>query len=100
MVKQAGDKAVWIKSIKERTLLPQKDLDKSIKQLEAQKLIRSIKSIKFPTRKMYILEGLAPSIELTGGPWYSGSDFDSALIAVLLDVVTRYINEQVGLPCK
>lgn len=50
---------------------------------------------QFPTRKMYMLFHLTPSVEVTGGVWYTDNEFDSAFVRVLLDHVYNYIAKQV-----
>lgn len=98
-IKESGDRGVWSKTLKAKSGLHQSVLTKCISQLEGLKKIKSVKSVKVrrvslllhlslndsrraqnPTRKMYMLEGLTPSIELTGGPWYTDNDLDTELI--------------------
>ncbi len=50
-----------------RTNLAQPQVTKIIKVLENRALIKSIKSVNNPSRKLYMLSELEPSRELTGG---------------------------------
>jgi len=43
-----------------------------------------------------MLEGIAPSIELTGGPWYSDSDLDTEFVETASKLCHRYVMELVG----
>jgi DNA-directed RNA polymerase III subunit RPC6 len=39
---------------------------------------------------MYMMTYLEPSVEVTGGPWYTDSEFDSAFMSILLDQFYNY----------
>jgi hypothetical protein len=62
-------KGVWTKDLKIRTNLGQQQLSKIFKALEARGLIKSIKAVTNPTRKLVMLAELEPSKEVTGGAW-------------------------------
>ena len=49
---------------------------------------------------MYMLEGLTPSIELTGGPWYTDNDLDTELIEMVARLCRRYVVQLVRLTLK
>ena len=61
------------------------------KNLENNRYIKSIKSVKHPTRKIYMLYNLQPSIDVTGGPWFTDSELDTEFIETLLEVCWRFI---------
>lgn len=42
-----------------------------------------------------MLEGLEPSIALTGGPWYTDNEFDTEFIKLLMSASLRFIQEKV-----
>jgi len=44
---------------------------------------------------MYMLFHLTPSVEVTGGVWYTDNEFDSAFVRVLLDHIYNYIAKKV-----
>ena len=50
------------------------------------------------TRKIYMLEGLEPSIALTGGPWYTDNELDTEFIQNLTEACYRLISDIVRLP--
>src|SRR5690606_33899009 len=62
--------------------------------LESKCFIKAIKSVKHPTRKIYMLYHLQPSIEVSGGPWFTSSDMDQAFIHTLLDTVEQFIQSK------
>lgn len=52
-------------------------------------------AIQHPTRKIYMRYDLTPSIEITGGPWYSGNELDMELIELLQALAKKYIKQKV-----
>lgn len=55
------------------------------------KLIKQMKSVLTPTRKIYILYHLEPPEEATGGCWFSEGELDSELVERLGEVVVWYV---------
>lgn len=58
--------------MKIRTNLAQPIITKILKTLEGRKLVKSVKNVNNPSRKVYMLYELEPSRELTGGAWWVG----------------------------
>jgi DNA-directed RNA polymerase III subunit RPC6 len=52
---------------------------------------------QYPTRKMFFLEHIIPSIEVTGGPWYSGAELDLEFIEGMKKLVLKLIKTAVRL---
>lgn len=50
-----------------------------------------------PTRKIYMLTGIAPSVELTGGPWFTDNELDVELVETLKKVVRKFLQQKVRL---
>lgn len=91
-IKGADNRGIWTKDLKQRTNLHQTVLTKVLKSLEVTKrLIKSVRNVKSPTRKVYMLVGLEPSTEVTGGPWFSETELDVEFINELCRVCHRYI---------
>lgn len=65
-----------------KTNLQQPVVTKILKTLEHRNLIKSVKSVQNPTRKVYLLYDLEPARELTGGAWWVPS-FTCALGATV-----------------
>lgn len=42
-----------------------------------------------------MLEGLEPSISLTGGPWYTDNELDIEFIQLLMDACYKFIHDLV-----
>jgi hypothetical protein len=60
---------VWTRDLKVRTNLAQPQVTKMLKALEGKSLIKSVKNVNNPSRKLYMLFELEPSREITGGAW-------------------------------
>ncbi len=50
-----------------------------------------------PTRKIYMLYHLEPSVEMTGGPWYTDHELDTEFIKLLCSACLRFIRDRVRL---
>ncbi|UZJ52204.1 hypothetical protein CBS101457_001524 [Exobasidium rhododendri] len=90
-IRDAGNEGIWTKQLKSRTNLHQTIMTRCLKALDGKALIKAVKSVKFPTRKIYMLYGLTPSIELTGGPWHTDHDFDAEYVTNMSIFIHRYI---------
>ncbi|CCE62060.1 hypothetical protein TPHA_0B03880 [Tetrapisispora phaffii CBS 4417] len=93
-IEASGREGIWTKTIKARTNLHQHVVLKCLKSLESQRYVKSVKSVKYPTRKIYMLYNLQPSIDITGGPWFTDSELDVEFINSLLTIVWRYVSEK------
>lgn len=74
-----------------RTNLHMTTMNRAIKALESRDYIRSIKTVKFPTRKTYILARLQPSEDVTGGPFYTDGVLDSEFILQMSWWTERFV---------
>lgn len=52
--------------------------------------------LQTPTRKIYMLTGIAPSVELTGGPWFTDNELDVELVETLKKVVRKFLQQKVS----
>ncbi|PLW46929.1 hypothetical protein PCASD_08135 [Puccinia coronata f. sp. avenae] len=93
-IANAGNIGIWTKTLKMRTNIHQTNLTKCIKSLENKNLIKAVKSVKFPTRKIYILSELQPSVEHSGGPWYTDNELDTEFIGVLLQSIHKCLQDR------
>lgn len=87
VVHSMGRQGIWVRAIQKRTNLHKSILDRCLKSLEGKNYIKSVHNVKFPTRKIYMLSGLAPSEEVTGGAWFT----DGVLDANFINSVAGYI---------
>ncbi|EHY57238.1 hypothetical protein ABEF92_005739 [Exophiala dermatitidis] len=94
IVDAAGTAGVWTKTIKFRSSLHGRVLDRVYKSLETKGLIKPMKHVKNPGRKMYILSGLEPSEEASGGAWFSDGRLDIGLVDTISKVIEHYVSTQ------
>ena len=93
-VERSGNAGISTKELRGRANMQHQQVAKVLKKLEARKLVQPVKSVTSKNKKMYIVHGLEPSRELTGGSWYSGSEFDHELIRMLQQVTIQYIQKE------
>ncbi|KAJ3920217.1 RNA polymerase Rpc34 [Lentinula edodes] len=92
-IRGAQNEGIWVKHLKAKSNFHQTVLDRCIKTLEQKKLIKKVPSVQHPTRKIYMLEGLAPSVALTGGPWFTDGEFDTEFIETLMKACFKFIRD-------
>ncbi|GAA6025745.1 hypothetical protein JCM8202_005259 [Rhodotorula sphaerocarpa] len=93
-IRDAGNMGIWSRTLTTKTGLPRATIAKALKVLEGKKTIKTVKSVKTPTRKIYMLTGIAPSVELTGGPWFTDNELDVELVETLKKVVRKYLHQK------
>ncbi|WIA18894.1 hypothetical protein OEZ85_003566 [Tetradesmus obliquus] len=94
VIKQAGNTGVWTRDLKVRTNLAQPQVTKMLKALEGKSLIKSVKNVNNPSRKLYMLFELEPSREITGGAWYTDQQLDREFIEVLRETCFKLVERQ------
>ncbi|KAJ3096123.1 34-kDa subunit of RNA polymerase III (C) [Phlyctochytrium planicorne] len=93
LIKAEKAKGIWIKDIKEKSGLHTKVVNDIIKHLE-KSLIKSIKSVKHPTRKLYMLAEYEPSEEITGNVFFTDQEIDVPFIEALSETIYMHILSQ------
>ncbi|KAF8323811.1 hypothetical protein DL93DRAFT_2069843 [Clavulina sp. PMI_390] len=93
-ISAGGTKGVWKRTLVTHTKLVPTIFDRTVKKLESKNLIKLVKNVEHPTRRMYMLYHLEPSVELTGGPWYTENELDTAFIDAYAQATIKYIREQ------
>ncbi|XP_052765997.1 DNA-directed RNA polymerase III subunit RPC6-like [Mya arenaria] len=83
IIKDAGNKGIWIRDIRFKSNLLLTQVNKILKNLESKKLIKAVKSVAASKKKVYMLYNLEPDRTVTGGAWYSDQDFESEFVEVL-----------------
>lgn len=91
MISKSGNLGIWTKDIKLSSGLPSQTLTKIYKTLTSKGLIKPFKSVASKTKTLYMLEGIEPAKELTGGPWYTEQEFDFEFISELRSFVLMLI---------
>lgn len=93
-IESSGTAGIWTKTIKAKSGVHAKVLDRVYKSLEQRGLIKPMKSVKHPQRKMYIRAGLTPSEEATGGTWFNDGKLDVGMIEAVTDAIEAYCSFQ------
>ncbi|KAF8633692.1 hypothetical protein AX15_001298 [Amanita polypyramis BW_CC] len=90
-ITSARAEGIWTKTLKAKTNLHQNVVDRCLKSLVQKKLIKRVPAVN--NKKIYMLEGLEPSAELTGGAWYIDGELDTGLIHHLSEACLKIIRE-------
>ncbi|RUP50241.1 RNA polymerase Rpc34 [Jimgerdemannia flammicorona] len=99
-IKAAGNEGIWTKVLKHKTNLHQQVITRCLKALELKQMIKAIKNVKYPTRKMYMLYELSPSVEVTGGAWYTDQELDTEFIENVAKACYKFIYSRVRISLK
>ncbi|SAM01625.1 hypothetical protein [Absidia glauca] len=90
-IRASGGDGIWTKDLKKKTNLHTIVLNRTLKTLEQKQEIKSVKHVKYPTRKIYMLFDTTPSSEVTGGAWYTDQELDTDFIDSLKAACFKYI---------
>ncbi|KAH9941555.1 RNA polymerase Rpc34 subunit-domain-containing protein [Amylocystis lapponica] len=93
-IQASGNEGIWTKHLKSKTELHQTVIDRCLKSLTQKQLVKAVKSVKYPTRKIFMLFHLEPSVEMTGGPWYTDNELDTEFIKLLCSACLRFIKDR------
>lgn len=55
-------------------------MNRCLKSLETKSYVKSVRNVKYPQRKIYMLANLQPSEEVTGGAWFTDGVLDGDFI--------------------
>jgi DNA-directed RNA polymerase III subunit RPC6 len=94
LIRSKQDMAIWTRDMKRETNLPDNVVTKSLKSLQAKKLIKEVVNIQNKGRKHYIAAEFEPSKEITGGTWYVEGNLDTEFINFLKKHCVKIIYEQ------
>lgn len=93
VVESAGSKGIWHREIRNQTKLPMNLMSKILKNLETKKLIKAVKSVTASKKKLYMLYGIEPDKTVTGGAWYSGTEFEAEYVQVLYEQCYQFVKK-------
>lgn len=94
IIEEAGNKGIWIRDIRYKSNLNNTSLTKILKNLEAKKIIKSVKSVAAGKRKVFMLYELQPDRSITGGAWYQDQEYEAEFVDVLNDCCYKYLQKQ------
>ncbi|KAL8713356.1 MAG: hypothetical protein Q9220_002555 [cf. Caloplaca sp. 1 TL-2023] len=90
-IESAGREGIWSRILRSRSGLHMTVMTNCLKVLESKNYVKPIKTVKFPNRKTYMLAGLQPSDDVTGGPFYTDSVLDDEFVHQMANLTERYI---------
>ena len=90
-VRKGTNHGVWIRDLRYNTRLQKNRIEKILKRLTIVGLIKSVKSVASMNRRLYMLKDTVPSREISGGPWYTDSEFDEGFIGSLRTAIEQLI---------
>ncbi|WPH00871.1 Hypothetical protein R9X50_00370200 [Acrodontium crateriforme] len=93
-VEEAHEKGIWIKDVKKRTNINPTVVQKAMAKLESSRLVKSVKNVRNPAQKTYILFHLSPSEDVTGGSFFDAGDLDESLIEELSNLIIFHVRQQ------
>jgi DNA-directed RNA polymerase III subunit RPC6 len=93
-IEAAHDLGVWSKTIKVKTKIEDKLVERALTRLESMRLVKQIRNVKAPAQKIYMLMHLAPSDEVTGGSFYDGGDLDESLIEEVGNLIVFHVSNE------
>jgi len=94
LIAHTQDKGIWVKDLKSASNIPPMEIPKILKRMETRKIIKSVKSVQGARRKLYMLYDINPSRAVTGGPWFSGADFDVEFFTRVQETCFRAISSK------
>lgn len=90
-IETSAREGIWSKMLRNKTNLHMATMNRAIKILENKNLIKSIKTVKFPNRKTYMLSKLQPSEDVTGGPFHTDGVLDEEFVYQMSHWTEKYI---------
>ncbi|KAG8892973.1 34-kDa subunit of RNA polymerase III (C) [Tulasnella sp. 403] len=93
-IEAAGNQGIWSRSIQTQTNLPGAVVTKILSKLISSKQVKLVKSVTHRTRKIYMLHDIEPSIELTGGPWYTDFELDPIFIGFVKSACLKFVQKK------
>lgn len=91
LIESAGREGIWSRILRSKSGLHMTVMMRCLKILESKSYIKQIKTVKFPNRKTYMLAGLQPSEDVTGGPFYTDGVLDDEFVHQMARWAERYI---------
>ncbi|KAG0331030.1 34-kDa subunit of RNA polymerase III (C) [Podila humilis] len=90
-IRAAANEGIWTKHLKAKTNLHEIVIKRCLRALEQKAMVKAIKSVKHPTRKLYMLMELTPSVDVTGGPWFTDQELDVDFVEQLTNACYKFI---------
>lgn len=83
-----------MRNIQKRTNLHKSILDRCLKSLESKGYIKTVHNVKAPTRKTYMLAGLRPAEDVSGGAWFTDGVMDVHFINTVARTIEYLVSKK------
>eukprot|EP00056_Hartaetosiga_gracilis_P011279 m.169726 g.169726 ORF g.169726 m.169726 type:complete len:338 (-) comp13482_c0_seq5:2469-3482(-) len=93
-IEAAGDKGIWHRSIKNKTNMEQQRIQRALKTLKLNNLIKEFYPVNSSKKKHYMLAHLKPANEVDGGTFYDNGKFDNDLVVQARKVFVKYLEKK------
>lgn len=93
-IEEAHTDGIWTKDIRRKTQVTATLITKTLGKFEKSNLIRSIKSVKSPIQKTYILAHLTPNEDVTGNSFFDSGDLDESFRDELMNLIVFWVRTQ------
>lgn len=94
IIEEAHTGGIWTRDIKKKTSVAQNVVGKALTKMEKGNLIKSIKSIKAPAQRTYMLAHLTPNEDVTGNSFFDGGDLDESFRDELMNLIVFWVRMQ------
>lgn len=93
IIEEAGNEGIGIGDIRKKTNLINAQLQKVLKNLEAKRFIKAVKSVT-SNKKMYMLYHLEPDTSITGNVWYQDKEIETEFVDVLSQQCYQFLEQK------
>ncbi|KAL9631555.1 MAG: hypothetical protein Q9164_005826 [Protoblastenia rupestris] len=90
-IESAGRDGMLASTLNRRTNFHKVSMDKCIKVLEQRRLIKTVANFRYPKRKTFMLWGLQPAEDVTGGPFYGGGELDEEFVKTMVWWIESFV---------
>lgn len=94
VIEEAHTQGAWSKDIRRKTSITQSAVGKALTKMEKNMLIKSVKSVKAPAQKIFMLYHLVPSEEVTGNSFFDAGDLDESFRDELMNLIVFWVRAQ------
>ncbi|SMQ44865.1 unnamed protein product [Zymoseptoria tritici ST99CH_3D7] len=91
IIEEAHTTGIWTRDLKKKTSIAQNVVQKALSKMEKGNLIKSVKSVKAPAQRTYMLSHLSPSEDVTGNSFFDAGDLDESFRDELLNLIVFWV---------
>lgn len=96
LIRNSDNKGIWTRELKLKSNLQHYQISKATKTLEERQLIKSVKSIQFKNRRVWMSWEVEPAREVSGGIWYEDGEFNENRVESLRSACRDFLKQQEG----